>query len=288
MADPADAAGLHHACSASTPARRGPGFAPGSQIVEVTARWALAGTFVTQFDEPIEIVMANPAGVPVIPAWSQSGRHPQRLEQHGPPSGLDPAGRRSDGFHGNTAVVNVLTHHLTFFGLKLDDGPPTPPRHIAGVVAADGLTLRWIPGTDASGQLGNVILYVNGEPYRAFGHRQFETKMGPFTPGDTRVFSLVQLDAAGNRSAHGEQLRAVPPLTGKSLDQAAAALAAARLRARRRARAAGRSGRAGTVVGPTAPIHAELSSKIDLVVSRRSSRRRRSSSSPSPPPSRSC
>ena len=71
----------------------GPGFAPGSQIVEVTARWALAGTFVTQFDAPIEIIMANPAGVPVIPAWSQVGTsRRRRLEQHGPPAGLDPAG----------------------------------------------------------------------------------------------------------------------------------------------------------------------------------------------------
>ncbi len=247
----------------------GPGFAPGSQIVEVTARWALAGTFVTQFDEPIEIVMANPAGVPVIPAWSQSGPAPaDTWNNMGRLPGSTLPAPQPDGFHGNTAVVNVLTHHLTFFGLKIDDGPPTPPRHIAGVVAADGLTLRWIPGRDASGQLGNVILYVNGEPYRAFGHRQFETKMGPFTPGDSRVFSLVQLDAAGNRSAHGEQLRAVPPLTGKSLDQAAAALAAAgfELGAVREQPVAAVA--PGTVVGPTAPIHAELSSKIDLVVSR--------------------
>ena len=246
----------------------GPGFAPGSQIVEVTARWALAGTFVTQFAAPIEIIMANPAGVPVIPAWSQSGPAPvDAWNNMGRLPGTTLPAPQPDGFHGNTAVVNVLTHHLTFFGLKVDDGPPSPPRHIAGVVAADGLTLRWIPGKDASGQLGNVILYVNGEPYRAFGHRQFETKMGPFTPGDSRVFSLVQLDAAGNRSEHGEELRAVPPLVGQSLDQAVAALAAAgfELGAVREQPVAAVA--PGTVVGPTAPRHAALSSKIDLVVS---------------------
>ena len=45
-------------------------------------------------------------------------------------------------------------HHL---------GAPSAPRDLAGVVADDGLTLRWVPATDASGQLGNVTLYVNGE-----------------------------------------------------------------------------------------------------------------------------
>ena len=176
-----------------------------------------------------------------------AGRHHRRhaLEQHGPPSGLDPPAAEPDGFHGDTAAATVLTHHLTFFGLKVDDGPPTPPRHIAGVVASDGLTLRWIPGTDASGQLGNVLLYVNGEHYRTFGPRQYETKMGPFTPGDSRIFTLVQLDAAGNRSAHGEELRAVPPLVGMSRDQAVAALAAAGFELGDGARAAGQHGRAG-------------------------------------------
>ena len=180
----------------------GPGFVPGSQIVQVTARWALAGTFVTQFNEPIEITMANPPGVPAIPAWSQGGTTDATLWNNmGRLLGSTLPAAEPDGFHGDTAAATVLTHHLTFFGLKVDDGPPTPPRHIAGVVASDGLTLRWIPGTDASGQLGNVLLYVNGEHYRTFGPRQYETKMGPFTPGDSRIFTLVQLDAAGT-AAH--------------------------------------------------------------------------------------
>jgi hypothetical protein len=247
----------------------GPGFVPGTQIVEVTARWALSGLPVTVFNAPIEINFANPAAIPSIPAWSQVGTSAAPAWTNmGRLDGSTLPATRPDGFHGSTAAVNVLTHHLTFFGLKVDDGPPTPPRHIAGVVAADGLTLRWIPGTDASGELGNVILYVNGESYRTFGHRQFETKMGPFTPGDSRVFTLVQLDAAGNRSPHGEELRAVPPLIGKSLDQAVAELAAAgfELGAVREQPVA--SVAPGTVVGPIAPRHAALTTKIDLVVSR--------------------
>ena len=39
----------------------------------MTARWAIAGTYVTEFGAPIEIVFSNPAGGPVIPATSPAG-----------------------------------------------------------------------------------------------------------------------------------------------------------------------------------------------------------------------
>ena len=120
----------------------------------------------------------------------------------------------------------MLTRHLTWFALPLDNQAPTAPRDLAGVVAADGLTLRWLPGTDSSGQLGNLLLYVNGEAYREFGPTEFEAKLGAFDAGDSRSFTLVQQDAAGNSSPPSAALRAVPVLAGKSLEQAAAALAA--------------------------------------------------------------
>ena len=234
----------------------------------MTARWALSGTYVTEFNAPIEINFSNPAGVPAVPAWSQNGTSAASLwNTMGRLQGSTLPARSARRLPRRHPDAHVLTRHLTFFGLTLDDGAPTPPRHIAGVVASDGLTLRWIPGTDASGQLGNVLLYVNGEHYRTFGHRQYETKMGPFTPGDSRVFSLVQLDAAGNRSAHGEELRAVPPLVGMSRDQAVAALAAAGFELGTVREQPDATVAPGTVVGPIAPRHAALSTKIDFVVS---------------------
>jgi hypothetical protein len=249
----------------------GAGFVPGTQIVEVTARWALSGTYVTEFNAPIEVNFSNPAAVPAVPAWSQNGTSAASLwNTMGRIQGSTLPVAQRDGFHGDAQNAHVLTRHLTFFGLMLDDGPPTPPRHIAGVVASDGLTLRWIPGTDASGQLGNVLLYVNGELYRTFGHKQYETKMGPFTPGDSRVFTLVQLDAAGNRSVHGEELRAVPPLVGMSRDQAVAALVAAGFELGTVREQPDATVAPGTVVGPIAPRHAALSTKVDFVVSRAS------------------
>ena len=247
----------------------GPGFVPGTQIVEVTARWALSGNYVTEFNVPIEINFSNPAGVPALPGWSGVGTNPAaswntmgRLQN----STLPVAQR--DGFHGDPQNAHILTRHLTFFGLLLDAEPPSAPRHIAGVVASDGLTIRWIDGFDTTNQFGNTVLYVNGERYRTFGPRQYETKMGPFTPGDTRRFTLAQYDAAGNLSPESQVLQAVPPLVGKSLDQAVATLVAAGFELGTVREQPVAAVAPGTVVGPTAARHAVLSSKIDLVISR--------------------
>ncbi|MDX6439924.1 MAG: large repetitive protein, partial [Gaiellaceae bacterium] len=243
----------------------GVGFAPGTQIIEVTARWAIAGTYVTEFNEPLEITFSNPTGVPVIPVWSQNGTsswtNMGRLDDTTLPA------TRRDGFHGDPASVHVLTRHLTFFGLMLDTEAPSAPRHIAGSVLGDGLTIRWIDGRDDSDQLGNTVLYVNGERYRTFGPRQYETKMGPFTPGDTRTFTLAQYDAAGNLSPQSPSLRAVPPVVGKSLEQAVAALSAAGFELGTVRQEPVATVAPGTVVGPIVPRHAVLSTKIDLVVS---------------------
>ena len=181
LAHAADAAGLHPRPPGRRRRTRRRCFAPGTQIVDVTARWALAGTYVTEFGAPIEIVISNPAGGPVIPATSPDGA----------PGGRSRRWRRAaqrDGFSRNGSDVHVWTRHLSYFGLMLDGEAPTEPRDLAGVVADDGLTLRWIPGTDASGQIGNVTLYVNGEPYREFGPTEFERSWARSPPA-TRAAS---------------------------------------------------------------------------------------------------
>ncbi|MDQ3066537.1 MAG: Ig-like domain-containing protein, partial [Actinomycetota bacterium] len=244
----------------------GPGFAPGTQIVEVTARWAVAGTYVTEFREPIEIILSNPNAVPAIPAWSQNGTTSWK---NMPPlsSPTLPVGQ-PDGFYRNGSAVHVLTHHLTFFGLRLDDEAPSAPRDVAGVVAGDGLTLRWIPGTDSSGQLSHVVLFVNGEPYRNFGQTELETKLGDFVVGDTRRFTFAQVDAAGNASGQTRPLRAVPAIAGKGFDQAVAELAAAGFQVGNVREETIPSVAPGTVVQPAGVRLALESSAIDLVVAR--------------------
>ncbi len=178
-----------------------------------------------------------------------------------------PAGAR-DGFYHDADGVHVLTRHLTFFGLMLDDEAPTPPRHIAGVVADDGLTIRWIPGTDASGQLGNVILVVNGGEYRLFGPTEYEAKLGAIDSGDTRRFQLVQLDAAGNKSAATPVLRLVPTVAGLGVEAAHAALTVRGFELGTVREEIVPTVAAGTVVGPAGLSMAVESTPIDLVVAR--------------------
>ena len=167
----------------------------------------------TEFGAPIEIVFSNPAGGPADPGHLTDGATWRTI----PP--LTSSAQR-DGFSRNGSDVHVWTRHLSYFGLMLDGEVPTEPRDLGGVVAEDGLTLRWIPGSDASGQMGNVTLYVNGEPYGEFGPTEFEAKLGAFAAGDTRSFTLAQKDAAGNVSRQTPPLRAVPVLAGKSLTEA--------------------------------------------------------------------
>ena len=242
----------------------GSGFAPGTQIVDVTARWALAGTYVTEFNAPIEIIFSNPSGTPAIPGHSPDASTWQTIAPISGPLGAS----QRDGFTRSGSDVHVWTRHLTYFGLLLDDGAPTAPRDLAGVVRDDGLTLRWIPGTDASGQLGNLLLFVNGEPYREFGPTEFEAKLGAFSAGDTRSFTLVQKDAVGNASAHTAPLRAVPALAGKSLDEARAALGAAGFTIGDVRETTATNAPAGTVVEPAGMTLALVSSPVDLVLSR--------------------
>ena len=50
-----------------------PRLAPGSQVIEVTARWALAGTSVHDFNDVLEVLLPATAGSFGVPATSQDG-----------------------------------------------------------------------------------------------------------------------------------------------------------------------------------------------------------------------
>ena len=240
----------------------GGGITPGTQVIDVTARWALAGTFVTEFNAPLEIVFSNPSGGATVPAYSPNGSVWTTIPPIGGPL---PAWQR-DGFTRSGSDVHVWTRHLTYFGQLRDVGAPRAPLDLAGVVADDGLTLRWVPATDASGQLGNVTLYVNGESYREFGPTEFEAKLGPFVAGDTRTFTLAQRDAAGNMGPQTTALRAVPTLVGLTLADARTALAAAGFTVGTVGEATGTTAPPGTVVAPMRIQLALEGTAIDLVL----------------------
>ena len=104
--------------------------------------------------------------------------------------------------------------------LHLDSVAPGKPVHFNGVVAGDGLTLRWEAPNDT---IANYVVFVNGAPWKNFGSTEFEVKMGSFDATDTRTFSVVAVDLAGNVGAMSATLVGVPNLVGMSWAQAQSA-----------------------------------------------------------------
>ena len=243
------------------------GFAPGTQIVEVTARWAIAGTYVTEFREPIEIIFSNPSGVFVIPAWSANGT--SSWNTMGTVDGSTLPAARRDGFYRDADGVHVLTRHLTFFGLMLDNEAAVGAARPRGCRRRRRLDASLEPGhrRERPARQRRPLRQRRAVPELQIP-RELEAKLGAFAAGDTRSFTLVQVDAAGNSSRHTRALRAVPQLTGKGLEEATAALGAAGFVLGRVLEAPIATVVPGTVIGPADLKLALESSAIDLVVAR--------------------
>jgi hypothetical protein len=107
--------------------------------------------------------------------------------------------------------------------LHLDTHAPGKPVNFNGQVASDGLTLRWEAPDDA---IANYVVYVDGAPWKNLGSTEHEVKMGTFETGDTRSFSVVAVDLAGNVGAMSPVLVGVPNLVGLSWNQAVGAASA--------------------------------------------------------------
>jgi hypothetical protein len=91
------------------------------------------------------------------------------------------------------------------------------------------LTLRWNAPNEA---VANYVLFVDGAPYKNLGSTEFEIKMGAFDASDTRTFSVVAVDLAGNVGAMSPVLVGVPNLLGLTWPQAIGATSARGLAAR--------------------------------------------------------
>ncbi|HVC87411.1 MAG TPA: Ig-like domain-containing protein [Gaiellaceae bacterium] len=237
------------------------GFTMAGPVVDVTMNWNSSNTLQHTFDAPLQIDMADPTGGVAIPATYQNGVW-HLIPLLATPGSL-PAGQ-SDGFYRDTAGVHILTRHLTLFALVRDNAPPVPPKDFAAVVAADGLTLRWGPGIDQV-LIQNFVLYVDGQVYGHFGPTQYETKLGAFTAGDARTFSVSEITTSGIESAATTPLVAVPTLTGLSADAAGAALAARGLTVGKVTIVAS-SAPSGTVVAPADVQLLPVGSPVDLQI----------------------
>ena len=112
--------------------------------------------------------------------------------------------------------MHVLTRHLTMFGLiaaSTTVSSIAPPLDISGVVADDGLTVRWLPGIPTA-QISNFLLYVDGQRVRQFGQTELETKLGQISSTDPRSFAMTETNLADQESVSSSVLRVVPPVAG--------------------------------------------------------------------------
>ena len=82
-------------------------------------------------------------------------------------------------FDATTGKLHILTTHLTIFAVQRDTQAPSAPRSPTGVIAGDGLTLRWEPASDNSGAIAHYYLFINGERIQTFGGVTFASTPTP-------------------------------------------------------------------------------------------------------------
>jgi hypothetical protein len=219
---------------------------------------------VHQFLHPLDLRLANASGAGVVAATLDNGAW--RIIKPVPTAGRLPAGW-SDGFYIAGGNVHVLTLHLSRFVLLRDVEAPAPPTQFAGAVTGGVLTLSWQPGGDNSGAIDHVSLFVDGHRFATYGTDRTQASLGAFNAGDPRRFTLSENDPSGNESAQTTALAAVPDLSGMTLEQATAELAAHGFTIGKVTKAGSATAAPGTVVtSPGVQLAAE-GSAIDVTIS---------------------
>jgi len=234
---------------------------PIQSLVDVSARWAMAGGEMHQFGNPLEIALANGQGN--VPATFEGSSW--RLLRAVPTAGQLPADW-SDGYWREDGTVHVLTRHLTLFALVKDQTPPGAPTNLNATVNDGTFTLRWDPSVQEGKEIANFVLFADDQPIQNLGATQLEYAVGPFDPADTRSFSIVEIDTSGNVSVHSTAIKVVPQLAGMSLDDARTALTAKGFGVGDITVVDSQTP-AGTIVGPAIPVTAPVGSVLPLQVS---------------------
>ncbi len=195
------------------------GFQPASEVLDVTAYWALAGSSVTSFSLPLAIEVDN-TQAHVIPAVLESGAW-RPLAQI-PGSSL-PASW-SDGFEYDGTNVRILTRHLSVFTLLEDAQPPTVPGSFKGTVSGKNFSLSWTAASDNSGLVSAYRVYANGALVKTVDGSARTAPMGKFKLTDKRSFQVAAVDEAGNVGPKTGSLKVVPKVAKLTLAAAKKAL----------------------------------------------------------------
>jgi hypothetical protein len=127
------------------------------------------------------------------------------------------------------------------------------------------MTLQWTAGKDNSGYLAAATVFADGHLLVDAGSATAAV-LGRLDATDTRAFTVVQTDLAGNVGAPSRALRVLPDLTGMTLPQARVALGRRGLTVGRVTIASIPGVKPGTIARPTGLSAAEVGTAIDLVV----------------------
>ena len=195
------------------------GFEPASEILDVTAYWALNGSPVTSFSLPLEIEVDNAASH-VVPAVFESGAwHP--IAQV-PGTGLPAAW--ADGFELDGTNVRIFTRHLSLFTLLEDVQTPAMPGGFKGTVSGGSFSLSWNAAADNSGLISAYRIYASNALVKTVDGSQRSVGMGTFKLTDTRSFQVAAVDAADNLGTRSGALKVVPKVAKLTLAAAKTAL----------------------------------------------------------------
>ena len=195
------------------------GFQPASELLDVTAYWALNGSPVTSFSLPLEIEVDN-ATAHVIPAVFESGAW--RPIAQVPGTGLPAAW--ADGFELDGTNVRILTRHLSLFTLLEDVQAPAKPANFKGKRSGSSFSLSWSAATDNSGLISAYRIYANTALAKTVDGSQRSAGMGRYKLTDKRSFQVAAVDAAGNVGPKSIKLKIVPKVAKLTLAAAKSAL----------------------------------------------------------------
>ena len=253
------------------------GFQSASEVLNVTAYWALNGGNVTSFDLPLEIEVDNTTSN-VIPATFENGAWRTIAEMPG--SSLPAAW--SDGFERDGTNIRIHTRHLSIFTLLKDVQAPTVPGGFKGVLSGQNFSLSWTAASDNSGLVSAYRVYANGVLVKTVDGAARTAAMGVFKPIDKRGFQVAAVDEAGNAGAKTKVLKIVPKLAKLKMTAAMKALKTRGFKVGRISYKASKAVPKGKVIKGSVGGLQPAGAKIGLVVSKGKPKARRASV-PTPP-----
>jgi hypothetical protein len=254
------------------------GFQSASEVLNVTAYWALNGGNVTSFDLPLEIEIDNTTSN-VIPATFENGAWRTIAEM---PGASLPAAW-NDGFERNGSNIRIHTRHLSIFTLLRDVQAPSIPGGFKGVRSGTSFSLSWTAASDNSGLVSAYRVYANGVLLKTVDGAARTAAMGALKLTDKRGFQVAAVDTAGNVGAKTKVLKIVPKLVKLRMTAAMKALKARGFKLGRISYKVSKTVPKGKVIKGTLGGLQPAGAKIGLVVSRGKPKARRASVTPVPP-----